>query len=74
VLRRRVILRSTDVLVYRGKEIDREVLDAVLGTDKRLLWAFVRNGKGDIMAVPYSEDRVVWLSESDVHQPEDVEV
>lgn len=72
-LRRRVLLRSTDVLVYRGMEIDRDVLDAVLSTNKRLLWAFIRNGK-DVRAIPYDESRVIWLAESDVQQPDEVEI
>lgn len=70
----RIVLRSNDTLIYRGKALDHEVLDAVLSTNKRLLWAFVRSEEGDIMAVPYSEDRVIWLAESDVQQPDDVEV
>lgn len=70
----RVVLRPGDTLIYRGKALDREVLDAVLSTNQRLLWAFVRNASGDIQACPYDESRVVWLEESDVQQPEDVEV
>lgn len=70
----RIVLRPGDTLIYRGKALDREVLDAVLSTNQRLLWAFVRGECGDIMAVPYSEDRVIWLAESDVQQPNDVEV
>lgn len=70
----RIVLRSSDTLIYRGKALDKEVLDAVLSTNQRLLWAFVRSNNGDIMAVPYSEDRIIWLAESDVQEPNDVEV
>ena len=70
----RIVLRSGDTLIYRGKTLDRDVLDAVLNTNQRLLWAFVRSAEDDIMAVPYSEDRVVWLEESDIRRPNEVEV
>lgn len=71
---RRVEVRSEDVLIYRGMEIDRTVLDAILDTNKRLLWAFVANEAGDVRAVPYSEDQVIWMSESDVLREQDVEI
>lgn len=70
----RIVLRSSDTLIYRGKALDKEVLDAVLSTNQRLLWAFVRNGDGDIQACPYDESRVVWLEESDIQQPNEVEI
>jgi len=72
--RRRVDVQKHDVLIYRGMEIDQDTLDAILSTNKRLLWAFVRGCDGNIMAVPYDESRVVWLLDSDLHQPNDVEV
>ncbi len=70
----RVELGARDLLVYKGTEIGREVLDAVVDTNKRLLWAFVRGGGGEVRAVPYSESHVVWLAEDDVPRPEDVEI
>lgn len=71
---RRVELKQNELLVYKGMEIDRCVLDAVVdGTSKRLLWAFVR--KGDVvMAVPYSEEHVIWMSVDDVMSPDEVEM
>ena len=59
----RVELGSRDVLVYKGKLIDRSILDAIVDNpDKRLLWAFVLNDYGDIRCFPYSEERVIWRS------------
>lgn len=72
--RRPVELRAREVLVYKGMEIDRAVLDAIVSTDKRLLWAFIKNPVGDIVAVPYSEEQVIWMSESDIRTEQDVEI
>lgn len=72
--RRFVELDLGDVLVYKGKEIDLNILEAILETDKRLLWAFVQNEFGDVRAIPYSEEQVIWMSEKDITQPEDVEI
>lgn len=69
-----VELKRGEVLSYKGMTIDRDVLDAVVDTNKRLLWAFVRGDDGDIRAVPYSEEHVIWLAESDVLQERDVEI
>lgn len=63
-----------EVLVYKGFEIDRIVLDAVIDTNKRLLWAFVLGRNGDIRAVPYSEEEVIWMAESDIVREQDVEI
>lgn len=71
---RRVELGVREVLVHKGMEIDREILDAITDPNKRLLWAFVRGSGGDIRAIPYSEERVIWLAASDLHQEQDVEV
>lgn len=71
---KRVELGAKDVLVYKGMELDRNVLDAIVDTNKRLLWAFVRGSNDDVRAVPYSEERVIWLSEEDVLKERDVEV
>ncbi len=72
--RKRIEVGRRDVIVYRDLEIDHEILDAILGTDKRLLWAFVRNEAGDVRAVPYSEERVIWLSDEDIVKEQDVEI
>jgi hypothetical protein len=74
MVRRRVELGRGEVLVYKGMEIDQQVLDAVVETNKRLLWAFVRGEGGDVRAVPYSEDHVIWLSESDITKEREVEI
>lgn len=71
---RRVELRRGDVLVYKGMELDRDVLDAVIDTNKRLLWAFVRGKDGDIRAIPYSETHVIWMAESDIVKEQEVEI
>ena len=72
---RQVLLSSGETLLYRGIEIPTEMLDAVLESgSKRVLWAFVRGENKDIMAVPYDEEHVIWMAESDVVRPEDVEV
>ena len=74
---RRVELLRGDVLVHRGLEVNRDVLDAIVGAaskKKRVLWAFVKNETGDIMACPYSEDQVIWMTPEDVVQPEEVEL
>jgi hypothetical protein len=71
---KRIELGRDEVLVHKGLEIDRDVLDAVVDTNKRLLWAFVRGRNGDIRAVPYSESHVIWLTEDDIIKPEEVEI
>jgi hypothetical protein len=70
----RVELRPRDVLVYKGKEIDHAILDALIDGDKRLLWAFVHGEHGDVRAVPYSEEQVIWMAESDVLKEKEVEL
>lgn len=72
---RRIEVTSKDVLVYRGMEFDQSVLEAIMNPSKRLLWAFIRReGSDDVRAIPYSESECIWLQESDVQQPEDIEV
>lgn len=71
---RRVELGPRDVLVYKGKEIDRHVLEAIVETNKRLLWAFIEGPDGDVRAFPYSESQVIWMEESDIICERDVEV
>jgi hypothetical protein len=72
---RRVELTTSEVLVYKGMEIDREILNAVVSTDRRLLWAFVRSEDGlSVRAVPYSEEQCVWFGEADVTPEREVEI
>lgn len=71
----RVELQRGDVLVYKGKEIDRGVLNAMVDCNKRVLWAFVSSDCGTrIMAVPYTEHQVIWMTPEDVLQPNEVEI
>lgn len=74
MLTNRVTIGANDVLIYKGKEIGMDILDAILDTNKRLLWAFVQGSYGDVQAVAYSEERVIWMSESDVQSERDIEV
>ena len=71
---RNIELKHGDVLIHKGMLIREDMLDALTdATNKRLLWAFVSKGE-DIMAVPYTEDKVIWMAESDILQPHEVEV
>jgi hypothetical protein len=70
---RRVELGANEVLVYKGMEIDRAVLNAIVDTNKRLLWAFVVKD-GDIRAMPYTEAEVIWMAETDILKEQDVEL
>jgi hypothetical protein len=77
VEKRRVELLRGDVLVHRGLEVNRDVLDAIVGAaskKKRVLWAFMKNELGDIQAVCYDETNVIWMTPDDVVQPEEVEL
>jgi hypothetical protein len=71
---RQVALHPGDRLVYRGLEIDTSVLDAVLNTNVRILWAFEADGHGGITLVPHTEESCIWMSSSDVVLPEEVEL
>ncbi len=71
---RQVELGGKEVLVHKGMLIDRNILDAIVDTNKRLLWAFVRNELGDIQAIPYTESEVIWMAESDILREKDVEI
>jgi len=62
---RTLIIRSNDTLVFKGYEIDASVMEAIVNTDARLLWAFIKKGN-DIAPVAYSEDRVIWLADEDL--------
>jgi hypothetical protein len=71
---RQVVLHPGDRLVYRGLEIDTSVLDAVLNTDVRILWAFEPDGKGGVVVTPHTEETCIWLSADDVATPEEIEI
>lgn len=62
---RRLVIRSNDTLVFKGYEIDAEILEAIVNPSARLLWAFVKKGH-DIRPVAYSEDKVIWLTDEDL--------
>lgn len=66
---RRVVIRSTDVLVIGGYEVSADILKEVITPGKRLLWSFVANG-ADVRPVCYDETRVIWLSEEDLSRKE----
>lgn len=62
---RRIRVMSGDVIVLDGYTLSVDILKEMIAPDKRLLWAFVRNGD-NIQPVPYDEKRVLWLSEEDL--------
>jgi hypothetical protein len=64
--RRRLVVQKDDVLVVKGMELDVAILEEMLVGDKRLLWAFLKNEAGDLQPVPYSEDKVIWLTDDDL--------
>lgn len=66
---RRLVVQSDDVLVVGGLELDAGVLRAMLKTNKRLLWAFLREGD-DVRPVAYSEAQVIWLTDKDLERRE----
>ena len=63
-----------DRLIYRGLELNTSILDAILNTDVRILWAFETDGKGGVVVVPHDESQCIWMSGKDVLQTEDVEL
>ncbi len=63
---RRIKALPGDTLLINGYSVDVTTLIEVLTLDRRVLWAFVRNGGRDIRPVPYDETRVLWLSEEDL--------
>jgi hypothetical protein len=71
---RQVVLHPGDRLVYRGLEIDTSILDAVLNTNVRILWAFEPDGKGGVLLTPHTEESCIWMSLDDVVLPEEVEI
>lgn len=62
---RTLVIRSNDTLVFKGYEIDANILDAIVNPEARLLWAFIKKGH-DIRPVAYSEDKVIWLTDEDL--------
>jgi hypothetical protein len=62
---RRIAVRKDDVLIFKGFEIDAEVLSAIINPDVRVLWAFVKKD-AQIQPVAYSETQCIWLTEEEV--------
>lgn len=62
---RRIAVRKDDVLIFKGFEIDAEVLRVIVNPDVRALWAFVKRD-AQIQPVAYSEEQVIWLTEEEV--------
>lgn len=69
---RRVRVLAGDTLIINGYEVSADILREIIASDKRLLWAFVRSATGrNIQPVPFSEDRVIWLTDGDlVREPD----
>jgi hypothetical protein len=68
----RITAWKDDTLVVGDCTIDVEVLQTILNTDARLLWAFVAKD-GKVQPVAYSEEQVIWLEPSDLSSPEMVD-
>lgn len=68
---RRILLRTDDVLKIGQYEVEAEVLTSIVNPNNRLLWAFIEKD-GRIQAVPYSEEQVLWMQESDLSKEEDL--
>lgn len=62
------MLRKEDVIVLGGVELHCDTLRAMIDPEARLLWGFVRNDLGDIMAVPYTENQLIWLDDKDLER------
>jgi hypothetical protein len=62
---RTLVIRNNDTLVFKGYEIDADILDAIVNPEARLLWAFIKKDH-DIRPVAYSEDKVIWLTDEDL--------
>lgn len=72
---KRIEVNRDDTIVYRGMTVDPELLDIIVDAERRVLWGFMRDAKtGDVRAIPYTEDQVIWMTDKDVLQPEDVEL
>lgn len=69
---RRIRVRSGDVVIVNGMAIDADVLAMVINADARLLWAFLRGDGGRrIEAVPYNEEKVIWMEPADLSYAEE---
>ena len=65
--KRRVVVRRDDVLVIGGFEIDADVLTEIVKPNRRMLWAFVQSDDGlRIQPTPFTEDKVIWLTNEDL--------
>ena len=66
--KRRVVVRQDDVLVLsNGFEIDVDVLLEITKPNRRVLWTFMQSEDGTrIQPVPFTEDRVIWLTDEDL--------
>jgi hypothetical protein len=53
---------ATQTIYVDGRAISMSILAAVSNPDSRLLWRFRADGDS-IIAVPYSEQSVIWLEE-----------
>lgn len=63
---RRVRVMPGDEIELAGFIIDADILGALMDPANRALWSFVDDGKGRVQPIPYTEDRVIWLSDKDV--------
>ena len=64
---RRVSVKPSDILILNGFEIDADVLLEITRPNRRMLWAFVQSDDGlRIQPTPFTEDKVIWLLESDL--------
>jgi hypothetical protein len=54
------------VALYKGYEISRDILEAIVSND-RVLWAFIKKD-GMIMPVPYGEEQVLWIQPADLER------
>ena len=65
--KRKLTVRRDDVLVLNGFEIDADVLLEITKPNQRMLWAFVQSEDGTrIQPTPFTEDKVIWLTEEDL--------
>lgn len=58
---------DSGIIAIGDLELDVETLCAMADPDARVLWAFIREpNEKRIQAVPYNEEKVIWLEESDL--------
>ena len=66
---RTLVVHADDTLILQGYEVCASILLDIVKPNKRLLWAFVRSEDGTrIRPVPYSEDKILWLEDSDIER------